>query len=260
MNAYKIGIVGAGNVGIHLANAFSHVPENSVFLYARSEIDQRHIDKLPGVQFTDDILFTKEKPDVVILAVNDENIAELSKIFKDAEYLLLHTSGSISLDTLLKNKSNHCGILYPLQSFSLQRKLDYSQIPFLIESCNSEDLSRIHNLVSSIGAKWTEVNSEERKKIHVSAVIVNNFVNHLYTLGADYLNKNDLSFELLIPLINETTSKLADDEPAKLQTGPAKRGDLSVIKEHLNLLENHPQLRNLYKSFSDSISNFHRKS
>lgn len=260
MKRHKIGIVGAGNVGIHLAIAFSGNAENDVFLFSRSNIEKQFSDRLKGVTLVHDLSFTKEQAEIVLLAVSDQSIEGLSNEYKDSETLLLHTSGSISLDSIMRHKKDQCGVLYPLQSFSLRRNLEYSKIPFLIEASDSKNLSRIRNLVSSIDAQCTEVDSADRKKIHLSAVIVNNFVNHMYTLGSEYLTKNNLPFDLLFPLINETASRLADDVPAKLQTGPARRGDISVIQEHLKLLENHPQLHNLYKTFSDSIANFHRQS
>ena len=259
MEKVKIGIVGSGNVGVHLARAFSAKLKNKVYLYTHSDKNAQLIHGLFKVIPTNDILFTKEKPDYIILAVNDSSISELSKKYKDTEALLLHTSGGISIGELSKDKKIRCGVLYPLQSFSIQRKLTYSEIPFLIESNNKNDLALISDLISTIGANWTEVSSENRKKIHLSAVVVNNFVNHMYTQGGRYLENNELSFDLLLPLINETAARLSEDSPANFQTGPAIRADLSVIKEHLNLLDHDVELQGLYKHISDSIANFHKK-
>ncbi len=259
MSTQTIGIVGSGNVGIHLARAFSSLPKNEVSLVARSDKNHQYLDRLDHLRILESIEELSEDLSFLILAVNDRGIKTLAQKLSFKNTLLLHTSGSVSIDDLSENRAANYGVIYPLQSFSLKRTLNYSEIPFLTEADTEENHNKIKNLVSDLGAKNVKVNSINRKKIHLSAVIVNNFVNHLYARGAEYLSSDKLPFELLLPLIRETTARLDDLEPSKLQTGPAVRYDVSVINEHLEMLSEEPELQELYRVISNSIVNLHKK-
>jgi predicted short-subunit dehydrogenase-like oxidoreductase (DUF2520 family) len=145
--------------------------------------------------------------------------------------------------------------LYPLQTFTKNTKLNYSEIPFLIEANNSRTLNFIKNIASLISENVVETNSEQRKNIHIAAVFACNFTNYLYTIADNLLENQNLSFDLLKPLIKETTRKAIEFKPEQNQTGPAKRKDLNVINKHLKALNQTPDIQKLYKIISDMIIN-----
>ena len=147
---------------------------------------------------------------------------------------------------------NRKGVFYPLQTFSKNREVNFNNIPICVEATEPRDLKLLMNLGKSLSEKVVEVNSEERSKLHLAAVFVNNFVNHLYAIGDDILSNNELSFDLLHPLIEETANKIKILAPSQVQTGPARRGDQKTIEKHLHLLKEGPK-SDLYQQLTASI-------
>jgi predicted short-subunit dehydrogenase-like oxidoreductase (DUF2520 family) len=150
------------------------------------------------------------------------------------------------------SSKNRKGVFYPLQSFSKNSEVDFSKIPICIEADNDVDLDLLKQLGSSISKNVLTVSSEKREKIHLSAVIVNNFVNYLYQVANDLMQEQSLSFDLLKPLILETANKITSLSPAEAQTGPAKRNDKKTIEKQLNLLKESPY-KDIYQDLTNSI-------
>jgi len=163
--------------------------------------------------------------------------------------LVVHTSGAADLIEL-KSVSRK-GVFYPLQTFSKNKEIDFSSIPICIEAENKNDLVLLETLALAISKKCHPINSVQRKSLHVSAVFVNNFVNHLYTIGSEICIENGLPFDLLIPIIQETSNKIQDLSPFDAQTGPAKRSDTKTIKDHLSILNKNQQ--EIYILLTNSI-------
>lgn len=224
-------VIGKGNVATHLVNAFLKV--NTIIV---TQINSRTLQNIP-------------KADITILAVSDDAIAEVSS--KITNSFVVHTSGACSLNEL-KNTTNK-GVFYMLQTFSKDKKIDFSNVPFCLETANKNDYILLENIAKSIGTKIFNINSEQRKTLHVAAVFVNNFTNHLYKIGNDICKENKVPFEILQPLIDETSQKIKELSPEKAQTGPAIRNDKKTIKNHLELLTNEQQ--KIYKILTKSIQN-----
>jgi predicted short-subunit dehydrogenase-like oxidoreductase (DUF2520 family) len=168
-----------------------------------------------------------------------------------AKRLVVHTAGSVPMD-VLKNASPNYGILYPLQS--LRKEMEkLPEIPFLIDGNTPDDLAVIGEFSSTLSNQVQKANDEQRSKIHLAAVMVSNFTNHLYALAHQYCQREQLDFNMLLPLIISIAERLRDFEPAAVQTGPAARRDERTINKHLELLNDHPQLREFYWLFTKSI-------
>jgi predicted short-subunit dehydrogenase-like oxidoreductase (DUF2520 family) len=169
----------------------------------------------------------------------------------------VHTSGGAAMEAL--SKQNRKGVFYPLQTFSKQSEIDFSDVPICVEATDASDLVVLKNVGSSISEKVVEITSEERAKLHLAAVFVNNFVNHCYRIGFDILSENNLSFDLLQPLIKETAHKISLLSPSEAQTGPAKRNDQKTIEKHLHLLQ-HSDQKELYQHITEAIqANYGKK-
>ena len=189
--------------------------------------------------------------DIYILAVSDGALYELNKSFHLGNKLILHTAGSVPMD-ILKDISVNYGVLYPLQS--LRKEMDYTEdIPLLIDGNSEETITLIGDFARTISGKVARASDEERLKLHVAAVIVSNFTNHLYTLAEEFCEKEKIDFKLLAPLIKETAVRVQDHSPAKVQTGPAIRNDVFTLDKHLRLLANYPRLKYIYLKLTDSI-------
>lgn len=224
-------IVGKGNVGTHLYNVFLKVDNIKV-----TQINSRKLKNIPTA-------------DVTIVAVSDDAVTEVSSKIKNK--FVVHTSGACSINEL-KNPTSK-GVFYMLQTFSKEKKVDFNEVPFCLEAENENDEQLLKEVANLIGKKIFIVNSDQRKALHVAAVFVNNFTNHMYKIGNDVCNEHHVPFEILQPLIKETALKIETLTPEKAQTGPAIRNDKKTIKNHLDLLNQEQQ--KIYKTITKSIQN-----
>ena len=240
--------LGFGNVNFHLINTlYKHNKDSVIQVYNRSEINlNKELNKIP---FTTDLSKIKEA-DLYIIGIPDDAIAAFSETLPLKNKLVVHTSGSVSMEAL--SERNRKGVFYPLQTFSKNREVNFNTIPICIEAKEEADLELLTNLGKSLSEKVVEIDSDERSKLHLAAVFVNNFVNHLYAIGDDILGNNELSFDLLHPLIEETASKVKTLSPSEVQTGPARRGDQKTIEKHLHLLKEGPESE-LYQQLTESL-------
>ncbi|WP_417360640.1 Rossmann-like and DUF2520 domain-containing protein [Galbibacter sp.] len=248
----KIVLLGGGNVAHQL---FTQVSKNSevdlVQWYNRNIVA---IEKFEQQTAITDQLENLKEADIYIIAVSDIAIAEISSALPFQDRFVVHTSGNTSMEAI--DSKNRRGVYYPLQSFSKDKQLQWPEIPLLIEAAEEKDLELLQKLAKSMTDKVYMINSQQRSGIHLTAVFVNNFVNHMYTIGADLCDQEQIPFEIFFPLINQTTKSLNTTPPKASQTGPAVRGDLNTISSHLEQLTN-PLHKEIYKSITRSILNTH---
>lgn len=246
----KVVLIGSGNVAHHLIEAFAKSKKVDVIqVFSRQKEAVSHL--LDSKKITDDYNNLAEA-DLYIIAVSDDAIAKVSSQLPFKNRLVAHTSGTVSINSL--DSKNRKGIFYPLQTFSKNKAVDFSQIPICLESESDSDYELLEKVAQSISNTVFKINSEQRKALHVSAVFVNNFVNHLYQIGHEICEANKVPFEILKPLILETANKVMTLSPKDAQTGPAKRNDTKTIEAHLDFLsnENHTTI---YKILTQSIQN-----
>lgn len=246
----KIVIIGSGNVAQHLIQAFAKSKEIEV-LQVFSRRKETIVPLLDSGKITDafnDLI----EADLYIIAVSDDSIAKVSSQLPFKNRLVAHTSGSVPLNSL--DKKNRRGIFYPLQTFTKDKAIDFSQIPICLESENETDFDLLEKVAQSISNNAFKSNEKQRKALHISAVFVNNFVNEMYRIGNEICEENKVPFEILKPLILETVNKVMTLSPKEAQTGPAKRNDTQTIEAHLDFLsnENHATI---YKILTQSIQN-----
>jgi predicted short-subunit dehydrogenase-like oxidoreductase (DUF2520 family) len=249
----RIVLIGAGNVANQLGSLIEKGGHEIIQLYNRSKPAGVKLSKKLNCPFTSSIPSINGTADLYIVSIKDDVIGEFCAKLLFRPRLIVHTSGSCGIDVF--PKSFNCGVLYPVQTFSKNLSRTPEKIPFCIEAGNETALKTIKLLVKSINQPCYEIDSVKREKIHLAAVMVNNFTNHLFTLSEHYLEQENLPFGILMPLIKETTEKLQHSRPDKIQTGPAMRGDTAIIKKHLQLLDKHAELKKLYELFTKSIVN-----
>lgn len=244
----KVVILGAGNVAFHLTNVF--LKNKNIELLQVYNRDIQKIQYLKNnVEITNNISLLNKTADIYIISIPDDSISDFSKQLKLPNKLVVHTSGSIALNNL-KSTSNK-GIFYPLQSFSKNRKISFKTIPICIEAENKNDITLLEKLANIISTKCYHINSEQRKQIHLAAVFINNFVNHLYFIGNNICDENNIPFDILYPLIKETAEKVEHLSPFKAQTGPAKRNDIKTMEKQLAMLPKNR--KEIYTLLSNSI-------
>ena len=245
----KVILLGFGNVNSSLFNALCRSKEVSIIqVFNRNYI--KVISPYESIPFIDDISKITDA-DVYIIGIPDDAISSFSESLSFKNKLVVHTSGGAAMNVL--SSKNRRGVFYPLQTFSKQREVDFINIPICIEAENSKDLELLQSLGKLISKNVVEISSEKRAKLHLAAVFVNNFVNHLYEIGSDILKDENLPFELLKPLIAETASKIESLSPEEAQTGPAKRNDKKTLEKHLHLLANSTH-KKLYELFTEQLN------
>ncbi|MEX1382107.1 Rossmann-like and DUF2520 domain-containing protein [Lutibacter sp.] len=249
----KISIIGVGNVGYHLT---------AILLKSKNieliEVYNRTIDKIQYLKNVTSIttnLNQLKEADIYIICVADDAIVEVSEKLNFNNKLVVHTSGSVAMEELKCNANK--GVFYLLQSFSKDKKIDFSNIPICIEATSKADLELLKNLAKTISKNCYKINSEQRKNLHVAAVFVNNFVNHLYFIGNQICKDNNIPFEILHPIIKETALKIETLSPFDAQTGPAKRNDSKTLKKHEAMLTKNQ--KEIYKLLTQSIYNTYGK-
>ncbi|MBK8351522.1 MAG: DUF2520 domain-containing protein [Saprospirales bacterium] len=255
----KIAFIGSGNVATHLAKAFSKKGITVTQIYSQTCDNSETLAWQSNSKYICDLEELDLNVDLLIFAVKDDVIKELaSKILaKSPTIKVVHTSGSVGLDVF--DNAQNCGIFYPLQSFSKTKKIAIDEVPFLITSNNVELKNELISFARIISNKVYEYTDEQRKHLHIAAVFVNNFSNHLFALAQDYCEKHQLDYQLLMPLSHETILKLIPFYQKDAQTGPAKRNDNDIIDKHLKVLKNEDdKLFEIYKMLTDSILQMYR--
>ena len=246
----RVVVIGSGNVAEIQAEAIADGSGYAlVQIYARNRERGEYIAGKVGCGWTDDPQSLAEA-DIYLIAVSDTAVGPIARMLDFGGAVVAHTAGSVSIDEL-SGCSEHTGVFYPLQSFTAGRSLDLHGVPFFIEGSSDRALEALGNALSG---RVIEIHSEERKRLHLAAVFVSNFANHMFALGENLLEEYGLSAEWIKPLMRETADKaLQASSAATVQTGPARRNDLVTQKKHLELLQDRPQMQQLYKMISQSI-------
>lgn len=250
----SIVLLGTGNVAKHLFDSFCTQNEFGIIqVYGRNHNALSYFDSQIN---TTNYLSNIKDADIYIIAISDDAIAEVSKELKGQKGLIVHTSGSISMHSLPKQVNR--GVFYPLQTFSANRKVNFREIPICIEAENEADYQMLHQMGSSISNKVIQIDSDQRKSLHLVAVFANNFTNHIYYTAQEICLQNNVPFELLLPLIKETAAKIQDLSPLDAQTGPARRNDQGTLKKHMTQLQS-KEHKKIYSLLSKSIQKTYGK-
>lgn len=252
-------IIGAGNLASQLALALFEKGIQVKQVYSRKIESASELAQKVNASFTNDLSQLLPEADLYVIAVKDSAIQEVLKNLQIGEnQLIVHTAGSVPM-SVLEGFSNNYGVFYPLQTFSKSRKIDFSTIPICIESSHATTFLKLEKLGEKLSSSVNQINSDERKTLHLAAVFVNNFVNHLYAVGADILHDKKLDFDLLKPLIRETAEKIEILYPIEAQTGPARRNDQSTINAQLKMLHDKPEYQKIYSFATESIFRLQQK-
>ncbi|CAL1516935.1 DUF2520 domain-containing protein [Chitinophaga sp. MM2321] len=253
----EIVIVGTGNVAHcfgHLLKLHGHQISQVV---SRNKEHAQELGEMLHAPFTDDVRDIYMEADVYLLAVSDDAIPELNNQLRLGRRIVAHTAGAVPLSAI-SGISTNTGVLYPLQSIRKEIKT-YPVIPIMLEAANDEVLKRLQALAQSISSRIEITNSVQRMQYHLTAVLCNNFTNHLIAQAKAYCEKQQLDFTLLQPIIKETFDRLEKYPPEMVQTGPAIRQDETTMSLHRDLLADEKHLQLVYQVMSDSINQFHQR-
>lgn len=255
--SYRVVFVGAGNLATRLS---VELKKNGCIIeqvYSRTFKSANRLALRLKTYFTTSPWKIMPDADIYFIALKDSAWEDVLPHAAFGNSLVVHCSGSMSLNSL-KKYANNTGVFYPLQTFSKKSSVRFKQIPVFIEANSKKNEDVLLEIAGRISDKVSVMNSDNRLYLHISAVFACNFVNHFYAIAADILEKRGISFDLLRPLIQETAKKIQDTSPAEAQTGPAVRFDQNIITAHLNALQSFPEFREIYKKTSESIYHYQK--
>jgi predicted short-subunit dehydrogenase-like oxidoreductase (DUF2520 family) len=247
----KIIFIGSGNLATRLAKTLNESGGDIAQIYSRTLENAKTLAELVGATYTDDIEQVNREADLYIFSVKDDALPDILSRMSKTTGVWVHTAGSVSMDIFSKYTDSY-GVIYPLQTFGKGRAVNFADIPVFIEGSSSSVTNFLEMTAKRISKNVNYMASEKRLYLHLAAVFACNFANHLYTISSEILEKENIPFDVLRPLIAETTAKVMDIPPKEAQTGPAVRFDETVINKHLDLLTD-SDLKEIYSLLSGSI-------
>lgn len=243
-----INFIGSGNVATWLAQNLSQKGHQVLAVHSR---DLNHANKLADLVNAVAVKDISDLPqsDLILIAVNDDAIEGVASELKQRKELIVHTSGAVDMNVM--EGCHRRGVFYPFQTI---RKNDFSTgFPILIEAENQADYRILHQLASDLTQEVCEMSSEQRQYLHLAAVFANNFSNYLHVLANRICKEKGVNPALLVPLVNKTGRDFLNAENS--QTGPAVRRDVATLDRHIHLLENSPEIADIYRQLTKAIQN-----
>ena len=259
MKSNTVSFIGAGNLAWHLAQALDNTDFAVREVYSRNKKNAAAlVANMYNAEVHDSLDFSSSDSQIFIIAVSDDAIEDVAQeIALPENAILIHTSGSQPLSSLGYSATPNIGVIYPLQTFSKTKKVDFKDVPVFIESDDRETEKVLINLAKAITKKVVKITSAERKALHVAAVFASNFTNHMLLISQEIMKDNKLSFDWLKPLVAEMINKSLTIGPENAQTGPARRGDLETLDKHIDFLKHDKSLTEIYKIVSQNIVDYY---
>ena len=247
----RITLIGSGNVATTMGRKIYQSGHIIHQVYSKTAGHAAHLAEQLDTTAVSSAAEINHDADLYILAVSDSVLDGVHEWLQLGEKLVVHTAGSVPME-VLKHVSVNYGILYPLQT--LRKELNTNTtLPVLVDANDEWNRAKLYGFAQSFADSVAYANDEERSKLHLAAVISNNFRNYLFAMAEDYCEKEGVDFKMIVPLLEETVKRLVTASAAATQTGPAIRRDEKTIGKHLEMLANYPVLKKFYEMFSEAI-------
>ena len=249
----NIVILGSGNAATHFARQFQKIGQQVVQIYSKTKANANALAFDLHCAAIDQLSELDLNADLYLIAVADKAIIPIIEALPpNLKGIVIHCSGATDLAVL--NRFKNAGVIYPPQSLSKDKAVDFSTVPLCIEGNTDENSAMLLQLARNLSPHSIYCTSEQRLAIHLASVLVNNFSNILYQMAYELLTENNLSFDLIKPIIRETAEKAQNHIPITVQTGPAIRQDSKTMKKHLQFISNKPNLQQIYQLLSQEIT------
>jgi len=248
----SISFIGSGNVATHLALALKKSGFDIREIYSRTFDNAFVLAQKVNGKAVHSIDKLNTDVDLYVISIPDGAIERVMDDFPEVHGIMAHTSGITPMKVL--EKTPHFGVFYPLQTFSKKREPDMSSVPFCLEASSGKVLLKLKKVAAKLSDSVFEVNSDQRQYLHLAAVMVNNYSNYLFRMAFDILEAKGIDHALLMPLIEETISKIKTLHPSIAQTGPARRKDIETIEKHSQLMDEYPDYKELYEIFARQLT------
>ena len=249
-------LVGTGNMAWFLSKNLQATGSRCMGVFGRNKTEATTLAAALNAPILHQLFHIREgMANCCIIAVADSAVAEVAAKIPLTETVMIHTSGSLALDVIPSYNSAALWCIYSIvkNNFPLHRN-----IPVICEAGTTKAFETVKNIAATFTDIIQQASWHQRQYLHLAAVMSNNFINHLLAVSSEICIENNIPFELLNPIIEQTFQRIQNTNPKETQTGPAKRGDKNTLQRHLLLLQQHPEWQQLYKSISDSIENMYK--
>ncbi len=246
-------IIGNGNIAYFIGSRLVAARHLCKGVYGRNEASVRQLaDTLLCNTWGNIKAANEQEADICFIAVSDSAIAEVAAQLHFKKTVIVHTAGAISIDKIA-NSSVDCAVLWPVYSIPRTNPPTHRNIPCAWEASTPKAEKYLLTMAHVFTDILFEAKFDQRKWLHLSAVISNNFTNHLMAICEKICAENNLPFSTLAPIIDQTYARLKQHSPSTVQTGPASRNDTDTIHAQTDLLAGHPYWQKIYTAITDSI-------
>lgn len=246
-------MIGSGNVATHIGEAFHTLGHQVSQVYSRNKANAFALASVLNADAVDTVSEITDSADLYFIAVADHAIQQVVDTLPEPlNGIVVHCSGATNINILAHFPLY--GVVYPAQSLRKDISTALQNIPFGIEGSRTDVSDRLLQFMQHISAKSFLCNSEQRLALHIAAVFANNFSNVLFQTAYNILEEQNLSFDLLKPIILETAQNVQKQIPKDVQTGPAVRGDMETIQKHLQFLMKNPYWLKIYQQLTEEIT------
>jgi predicted short-subunit dehydrogenase-like oxidoreductase (DUF2520 family) len=255
-----ITIIGGGNVGYHMGQALYHAGYQIVQVLSRDPGKAIAAAESVRAMPAGNISNLNDFSTVYILAVPDDVIATVAEELSEqdivpADAIVVHTSGATPASVLQPYFPNY-GVFYPLQTMKREQQVDFKGIPICVQASDDDWQGFLLDMGEAISEDVYLIDDEQRAALHLAAVFVNNFTNAMLQASHDIIAQQQLPFRMLQPLLQKTIHQISSKAPKSVQTGPAIRNDQKTIARHLQQLEGHSELTDIYRAMTAYIQTF----
>ncbi|MCH5267922.1 MAG: DUF2520 domain-containing protein [Lachnospiraceae bacterium] len=246
----KIGIVGAGRVGVTLGKYLADAGVDVAGYYSKTTKSA-----VEAAEFTDTKVFEKladivQVSDTLFITTPDSVISEVwgcIAAYPLTGKILCHFSGSLSSDIFSgidKTGASGCSI-HPMYAFS-NRFTSYENFhtAYLVAEGAASARKPLENLFRGLGHTVLEIRAADKVKYHAAAAMISNDMIALFQTVLDLLEecgfKEEDSICLLRPIIENNVSTMLEQGAMEALTGPVERGDTETVKKHMEALQASP--------------------
>ena len=249
----RIVMIGSGNLATQLSLALKTVGEDVLQVFSPTADHAMRLAALLHCEAVTSISDVAGDADMYVISVRDDAVCDVARSLRvhNADSVVVHTAGSVPLSAL-DGSLPHTAVLYPMQTFSRERRIDFRRVPCFVEASDPYAMSIVDSLARRLSDTVVEADSARRRKLHLAAVFACNMSNHCYRLAERIVEDEGFSFRLFAPLIEETAKKIRCMSPRQAQTGPMVRNDVSVMNAQLEMLDD-PYMRDIYRLMAESI-------
>ena len=250
----NISIIGSGNLAWFMATRWQKAGHHIVEICSRNPQNAQALASVVGATVCEHQRELSAKADVFLFALPDAVLAGQIARFPFQDKIILHGAGT---QPLAGFEGGNSGVIWPLYSLHQSDLPVIRDIPVFWESRGTEAAKAVPELAAALSNHCRPADLNARMQLHLSAVFVNNFVNHLMAVTQNRMQELDLPFnDSLQPIIQQTIETALVGLSFESQTGPAIRKDKVTMEKHLQLLSGHPEWQEIYQAISRSIQIF----